>query len=218
MQDSFDARMQGQVPEVVKRKSSKGWMICSVILLFIMIGGGIFAGTIIAKGDRDTNKLSEVEQQIKEKDDKIAELEKKIESLSNPTDGDTDADKEASPSDGTTIDKEDAVKSELDTLIKNKEGGSSYTYKINKFGLTKDQKYYYAFFTISYTGGTNDSMVYYRAAQGGTWKYMNGGHAVSSCTDFDADVLSFMKQYGKEVVNYCQCSDDDGTVHNYSKE
>ena len=41
----------------------------------------MFAGVIIAKGNRDTNKLSEVEQQVKEKDQKITDLEAKIAEL-----------------------------------------------------------------------------------------------------------------------------------------
>ena len=76
MQDSFNARMQGQSPaSITKQKTGKGWMILSVILFILLIGGGVFAGMIIVKGNRDTNKLSEVENELQEKDAKIAELE-----------------------------------------------------------------------------------------------------------------------------------------------
>ncbi|MBO4855429.1 hypothetical protein J5500_03440 [Candidatus Saccharibacteria bacterium] len=96
MPDSFDARMQGQTPESVKQKSGKGWMICSIILAILLIGGGVFAGMIIMKGDRDTNRLSEVEQQLKEKDEKIAELEKKIDegAISSDPEGDQKSEEE----------------------------------------------------------------------------------------------------------------------------
>ena len=43
MQDSFDARMQGQAPASVKPvKSSKGWMVCSIILIILLIGVCVF--------------------------------------------------------------------------------------------------------------------------------------------------------------------------------
>ena len=214
MQDSFDARMQGQTPSTIKpAKSGKGWMVCAIILLIGVIALGV------------TEFLAY--QEMAKKDDEIANLKKQLEEKTatpveedgdEPTDdGQEGGDSEVTPGDKTKIDDEDTVKSELDAVVKSKTGGQGYTYKINKFGLTKDQKYYYAYFTISITGGANDSMVYYRAAQGGTWKYMNGGQAVQVCTDLDADALSFMKQYGKEVTHYCHCSDSDGTTHDYSK-
>ncbi len=81
MQDSFEARMNGQAPTPApaptKQKSGKGWKVFSIILLFLLVGGGVFAGMIIVKGNRDTNRLSEVENELEEKNTKITELEKK---------------------------------------------------------------------------------------------------------------------------------------------
>ena len=87
MEDSFEARMQGHTPESIRsKKSGKGWMICSIVLIVIMIVAGVFGGMIIMKGNRDTNRLSEVEQQLKEKEEKITELEQQIDQQKAVTD------------------------------------------------------------------------------------------------------------------------------------
>ena len=53
-----------------RSKAGKGWMICAIILAVVLVAGGTFAAIIIAKGNRDTNRLSEVEAQLKEKETK----------------------------------------------------------------------------------------------------------------------------------------------------
>ena len=83
MQESTDMNMV--TPAVEKPKASKGWMIVSIILIIILIGVCVFGGMIILKGDRDTNRLSEVESQLKEKEAKIEELEKSGEKINLPT-------------------------------------------------------------------------------------------------------------------------------------
>ena len=110
MQDSFDARMQGQTPETVaKPKSSKLWIIICAVLLI-----GIVALAV-------TEVLAY--QEISKRDDKITELEKKVDELQKPAeeeekpvdeievdDGNVDADnvedkdggKDVSDSDGAT--------------------------------------------------------------------------------------------------------------------
>ena len=217
MQDSFDARMQGQTPETVRPKSKKGWMICSIVLIFILVGVCVFGGMIIMKGDRDTNRLAEVEQQLKEKDDKIAELEKKIEDLSVSSDGETDGD--GQDSDGE-IDDEKTVKAELEAYIKSTkmtDSSHKYTYTINKLSLTKDQKYYFAHVTVTIDGGANESSLEYRLAKGGKWTFANGGQAVEPCSTLGQEALDFIKTYGKEVKVYAACSDSKGNTIDYSK-
>ena len=58
--------------------TNKGWMIGAITLAVVLIVGGAFAAMIIAKGNRDTNRLSEVETELKDKETKIEELEKQI--------------------------------------------------------------------------------------------------------------------------------------------
>ncbi len=60
MQDSSDARMKGNVPETVKTKSGKGWMVAAIILLVGVVALGV------------TEFLAY--QEISKKDDEIAKL------------------------------------------------------------------------------------------------------------------------------------------------
>ena len=76
---SLDTPTQEALVSQPQAKSNKVWMISTIILAFVLVVGGTFAAMIIIKGNRDTNRLSEVEQLLKEKDAKIAELEKQIE-------------------------------------------------------------------------------------------------------------------------------------------
>ena len=229
---SLDTPTQEALVSQPQAKSNKVWMISTIILAFVLVVGGAFAAMIIIKGNRDTNRLSEVEQLLKEKDAKIAELEKKNQSKTTPAynsedDEEEDVDEESEDVDESgegvvkeseeaktnAVDEESVVKAELDAYIKNKRKGYSYTYKINKFGLTSDKKYYYAFITVSISEGGHESSVEYRAAKGGKWTYVNGGQSVALCSDLDSGALNFMKTYGKEVVNYMSCFDGSRPVN-----
>ena len=199
MQDSFDARMQGQTPATVKpAKSGKGWMILSIVLLVVMIAGGVFAGMIIMKGNRDTNRLSEVENQLKEKEAKIEELEK----------AKTSAEEKAKEAQAVAI---DAAAEELTNLItKNKQYGPSIVLKELK--TTSDGKYLYAI-----AGDTTGQGVYFKEIENGKWTFVNGGHAVSACSEISAEGLEFMKTYGKEYKSYAFCTNEKNEQIDYSK-
>ena len=73
MEDSFEARLAGQKPVTEKKKSSKGWMICSIIALVLLVGVGVFAGILFF--NKDDSKVANLEKTVEEKDAKIAELE-----------------------------------------------------------------------------------------------------------------------------------------------
>lgn len=217
MQDSFDARMQGQTPEPAeKAKSNKLWIIISAVLLI-----GVIALAV-------TEVLAY--QEMSKRDEKITELEKKIEELQKPAEkeeeppivdddddegDDVDADKEEE------IDDMDAAKSSLDAYIKKTKmtvSGYQYSYTINDMKLTKDGKYYYALITVSIKNGSNDSSLEYRLAKKGSdWKYVNGGQAVPLCSELDSDALTFMKNYGKEFKAYATCADENHKTIDYSK-
>lgn len=228
MQDStLEPSTQEALVSQPQAKSNKVWIICTIVLAIVLVAVGIFAAIAMANGSRDADRLSEVERQLKEKDAKIAELEKKNQNKVTPADSDDDKDddesedvddeedesKEEEKKPANTIDDEETVKSELDAYIKDKRKGYSYTYKINKFGLTSDKKYYYAYITVSISEGGHESSVEYRAAKGGKWAYVNGGQSVALCSDLDSGALNFMKAYGKEVVNYMSCFDGNSSVN-----
>ena len=196
MQDSFDARMKGNVPETVKPKSSKGWMICSFILLAILIGGGVFAGMIIMKGDRDTNRLSEVEQQLKEKEDRIAELEKNEQT--------TEGQKTLS------IDYAGLRK------LTHTENGDKGTLSITKLDITKDGKYFYAIGGVSVEGTSSAGVWYKEVEESASWKSLNGGQAIGSCSALSEEAKEFMGNY-KYIDDdlsskYLACKQEDGTI------
>ncbi len=54
MQDSFDERIKGNAPETVKSRGGKGWMICSIVLLALLVGVSVYA-IIATVGDKKTN-------------------------------------------------------------------------------------------------------------------------------------------------------------------
>jgi len=221
MQDSFNQTPQGEAPKEIKTKSSKGWMICSIVLIVLLIGVSIFCGVLIAEKNNDAKRIEEMEQRFSKEMDKISEEGQKIEEKGAEIDekvkdalNDDDDDE-----DGNEVDDEDDVKRELDLYIMAQEAknGLNYTYKINKFSLTQDKKYYYAYITVTVKDGGSHSSVEYRAASGGKWANINGGQAVTPCAELSEKSLNFMKNYGKEVKNYMQCSDANGKVVDYSK-
>ena len=182
MQDSFDL---GEEKKTRKKKSknSKKWMICSIVLATILVVGGAFAGVIMAKGNRDTNRLSEVEQEVKEKDQKIADLETKISELEQKI-------KDAEAVNATTMQKVDYL--DLADMLKQK--GTSINVMLS--GITPDKEYYYvAGSTIDKNGFGGYEFYYKEAKEGAEWQLLYGGQGAPDCTKFTAEQKALIDKY-----------------------
>ena len=76
MEDSFDARLNGEYkPPRAEKKGGKGWMITSIILFVLLVGAGTFAGIMLFSNNNNGDKMLASEKQVAEKDAKISELE-----------------------------------------------------------------------------------------------------------------------------------------------
>ena len=66
-----------------KETTGKGWMICSIVLFVAVIALTIVVATTGVKSTsgESSNKVAELEQQVKDKDAKIAELTQKLAKL-----------------------------------------------------------------------------------------------------------------------------------------
>ena len=175
MQDSFDSRMKGNSPVSTKSNSDKGWMFCSIALLVILIGAGVFGGIIMAKGNRDTNRLSEVEQQLKEKEAKIEELEK--------ASGDQDApvDKQPAKIDYLGLGK---VINGYDFGAKNIEYSPTGKYLVVIAGVSDGPN------------GSGYAGVWYKSTESGsTWKELQSGQGFSDCSEYSEDEKNLMDEF-----------------------
>ena len=198
MQDSFDARMQGQAPASVKPvKSSKGWMVCSIILIILLIGVCVFGGMIIMKGDRDSKRLADVESQLKEKEAKIEELEKAKQTDKQNT------------TDPIVIDYAGLKK--LTATDSNKA-----TLSLGKLEFTKDGKYIYAIGSVSSEGASYTGTWYKSVEKGAGWKLLQSGQALGDCSNLSDEAKTFMKEYkyidDDLLSRYIGCTQADGSV------
>ena len=181
-------------------KSGKSWMICSIILLVILIIGGAFAAMIIAKGNRDTNRLADVEQQLKEKEEKISQLEK--------ADGD---EQEEMSNRLTQIDIEGLKK------VAGVSSGEGLYLSINKLEFTNDGKYLYAIGGISASGFGGAGVWYKSTTSDAEWQtIVKGAQAVDDCSNYSKEVLDFMKDYSyiddDLPSRYLACRQADGSI------
>jgi len=195
MQDSFDARLQGQVPETVRPRTSKGWMICSILLFIVLIGVCAFGGIIILKGNRDTNRLADVEQELKDKDAKIAELEKE----EKVTDSEI-TDSSASTADTISVDMAKFKTSMAADLKIDEDDLVIHSSSIMAQG---EQKYIIA--EISYgTSGSGAAAVYYKEnkVKDSEWEKLWSGHQML-CKGLSQKQIAIMN----ELVT---CIDDEG--------
>ena len=181
-------------------KSGKSWMICSIILLVILIIGGAFAAMIIAKGNRDTNRLADVEQQLKEKEEKISQLEK------------ADGDEQEEMSDRLTqIDIEGLRK------VAGVSSDEGLYLSINKLEFTNDGKYLYAIGGVG-ASGTGGAGVWYKSTTSDAeWQtIVKGAQAVGDCSNYSKEVLDFMKDYSyiddDLPSGYLACRQADGSI------
>lgn len=178
-------------------KSGKSWMICSIILLVILIIGGAFAAMIIAKGNRDTNRLADVEQQLKEK---ISQLEK------------ADGDEQEEMSDRLTqIDIEGLKK------VAGVSSDKGLYLSINKLEFTNDGKYLYAIGSISASGFGGAGVWYKSTTSDAKWQtIVKGAQAVGDCSNYSKEVLDFMKDYSyidDDLPSRClACRQADGSI------
>ena len=85
-QDSFDARLQGQKPEsVVKTKTGKGWMACSIVSLLLLVGVSVYA--VIATvnnqggsggGGGESKDVAKLQQEVNAKNEKLDTIKSAI--------------------------------------------------------------------------------------------------------------------------------------------
>lgn len=198
MSSMIDANYNAK--EAASTKSGKSWMICSIVLLVILIIGGAFAAMIIAKGNRDTNRLADVEQQLKEKEEKISQLEK------------ADGDEQEEMSDRLTridiegLKKVAGVSSDEDVYL-----------TINKLEFTNDGKYLYAIGGVG-ASGTGGAGVWYKSTTSDAeWQtIVKGAQAVGDCSNYSKEVLDFMKDYSyiddDLPSGYLACRQADGSI------
>nr|MCR4753632.1 hypothetical protein [Candidatus Saccharibacteria bacterium] len=186
--------------EAANTKSGNSWMICSIVLLVILIIGGAFAAMIITKGSRDTNRLADVEQQLKEKEEKISQLEK------------ADGDEQEEMSDRLTridiegLKKVAGISSDEDVYL-----------TINKLEFTNDGKYLYAIGGVG-ASGTGGAGVWYKSTTSDAeWQtIVKGAQAVGDCSNYSKEVLDFMKDYSyiddDLPSGYLACRQADGSI------
>ncbi len=79
MEDSFDARLNGDYkPPRAEKKGGKGWMVTSIILFVLLIGAGVFATMMVISHNTNGDNMLNNETEISKKDENIAELEADI--------------------------------------------------------------------------------------------------------------------------------------------
>lgn len=198
MSSKVDANYNAK--KAANTKSGKSWMICSIILLVILIIGGAFAAMIIAKGNRDTNRLADVEQQLKEKEEEISQLEK------------ADGDEQEEMSDRLTqIDIEGLKK------VAGVSSDKGLYLSINKLEFTNDGKYLYAIGGISASGYGGAGVWYKSTTSDAEWQtIVKGAQAVGDCSNYSKEVLDFMKDYSyiddDLPSRYLACRQADGSI------
>jgi hypothetical protein len=155
---------------------------------------------IIAKGNRDTNRLADVEQQLKEKEEKISQLEKA---------GD---DEQEEMSDRLTrIDIEGLKK------VAGVSSDKGLYLSINKLEFTNDGKYLYAIGGISASGFGGAGVWYKSTTSDAEWQtIVKGAQAVGDCSNYSKEVLDFMKDYSyiddDLPSGYLACKQADGSI------
>lgn len=162
-------------------------MICAIILAVVLVAGGTFAAIIIAKGNRDTNRLSEVEAQLKEKETKIDELEKQI--------GKTAA--------------EDSISVDIDSIketIAADEKVPVENITLNNTIITtqKEQKNIVLGTSVGVKNGSGFYAIYYKEnTSGSEWKKVSTHHQLT-CSSLSADKKAILKD-----LFYCVKEDGD---------
>ena len=208
MQDSFDSRMKGNSPVSTKSNSDKGWMFCSIALLVILIGAGVFGGIIIAKGNRDTNRLSEVEQQLKEKEAKIEELEK--------ANGDTVNEPAADPDGSQGAPGGSSLNLTVDYAKLQKLVGNGTITPLN-IEYSADDEYLVVIADVAETNGGFAGVWYKSTAAGSSWKELEAGHQAGACSNYSDAQKELMNKFktldDKLGSDYIGCYESDGSFY-----
>ncbi len=201
MEDSFENRLAGQTPVQEKKKSGKGWMIGFFVTLVLLIGVGVFAGILFFnKGDDGKAKIAELENAIKEKDEKIKECEESAAAAKDCDASDTKDDTKTEP----TVQK-DVINIDFDGLkaaAKQIDGDlTSYTDIVIK--MAEGGKYIIASGSVGTTGSGYELFMYKENKAGATWKELYGTQAEIPC--------SSLNQEQKNVFHGVEnCVDDEG--------
>ncbi len=184
--------MQEQDVEKAAIKNNKGWMVAAIVLLVGVVALGVtefLAYQEISKKDKEIAEL-------KEKEDRIAELEKN----------------------GQTTEGQKALSVDYAGLRKltHTENGDKGTLSITKLDITKDGKYFYVIGGVSVEGTGSAGVWYKEAEEGASWKFLTGGHAIGSCSALSEEAKEFMGNY-KYIDDdlsskYLACKQEDGTI------
>ena len=184
MPDSFDARMQGQTPESIKPKSSKGWMIAAIIAIIGVVALGV------------TEFLAY--QEIAKKDDEIANLKKQSENKSE-TETETE---ETLNLKGFDLDGPGLTK-----LLEVGDDTANYPKYINELKTTKiskDGKYLYSEIGGHTEHGGGWTTLVYRVLPDGEWKTSGvSRNSVSNCKDFSKEALEVLIDMGNGESEGC---------------
>ena len=210
MEDSFEARLAGQKPVTEKKKSGKGWMICSIITLVLLIGVGTFAGILFFnKGDDGKAKIAELEKTIKEKDEKIEKCEEtpaadtKCDTPEPTTDTNTDTNTNTNMN--TTVQK-DVINIDFDALknaVKQTDSEFITGYTDVKIMMSEDGKYIIADGTVLSKGSGWEQFMYKENKAGSSWKELYDTQAEIVC--------SSLNQTQKNIFHgVTNCMDDEG--------
>ena len=202
MEDSFEARLAGQAPVQEKKKSGKGWKICSIVTLVLLIGVGVFAGILFF--NKDDSKVANLQKKIDEKDAKIAELEEKQEAEPTETKCDT-PDTPDTPVSNTTTQTGviDVDINELKSAAKKADGLKDFTDIV--FKMSESKKYIIAGGqAVEYAEAGGFYLYMYKENKAGaSWNKLYGTQAGISC--------SALNQTQKDVFHGVEnCLDDEG--------
>lgn len=205
MEDSFEARLTGQTPVAPeKKKSGKGWMICSIVTLVLLIGVGVFAGILFF--NKDDSKVSDLEKKVDEKNARIAELEEK---QSEPTETECDTSNEPTET-STNTTPSDTININFDSLksaAKQAEGLKDFT--DITLQMTENGKY-----VVAGGNAVEDAeaggyylYMYKENKSGSSWKKILATQSEMGCDQFS--------QQQKEVLHgLVNCVDSDGYTTN----
>jgi hypothetical protein len=200
--------LAGQTSAVEKKKSGKGWMICSIITLVLLIGAGVCIGILFF--NRDDSKVADLEKTINEKDAQIAELEDSADTKCKTPDDDENTDNNTT--DNNTADNStantavtDVVNVDMNNLkaaAKQTDGDlTSYTDIVIK--MAEGGKYIIASGSVGTTGSGYELFMYKENKAGATWKELYGTQAEIPC--------SSLNQEQKNVFHGVEnCVDDEG--------
>ena len=199
MEDSFDARLNGDYkPPRAEKKGGRGWMVTSIILFLLLIGAGVFATIMVISNNTNGDKMLNNETEISKRDTKISELEANI----TKKDEEIAALKNASVTPGTsTAKKYSDFKIDIAGLMKvinkdNKDypGVVSKSLDLIKAEFTSDDKYLIVAANI-FEGETGYAGVYYKEVDANTgWKVQFEGHQFT-CANATAEQKKFGETY-----------------------